>query len=1154
MHFLKSSLTVLFVALLHEVAHSQAISINSTGNAADAQSILDVSSTSKGVLLPRMSTAQRLAVAPTNGSDKGMLVYDTNTESFWYWDGTANTWREVPNTSNTGDITSVTAGDGLTGGGTTGAVTLTAAANNGLNVDAAADRIQLGGTLTEATTISLGGFDMTYDLSSTGNFVIQDGGVPHFQIDNNDGNAFLGADFTVRDGSTVGTTLLDITDAGVGGNDGLLRVYTDGSVNHSIAGDGDVVFNELGTVRNFRVESDNEINMLKVDGTNDRIGIGVASPSAQLHTSGTLRFANYANGFLQVDGTGNVSVATGSSLFTAGNGLSWSGTTLNSVWTQNGNEIYNNNSANVGIGVTAPGKKLHVQVSESSGNSFPLLVRNQGASNNNGSGVGIGFNVHSGGTLPKTAIYNERLGDYGAPSKLHFLMSTVADAGTEVSLSDSRMTILSTGNVGIGTTNPSERLHVAGDVKINGGGGTIGGTNINNGWLVIGDNASSGVGIDNNELYFTGIDANFGVLGNNNMSVNINGSTRMFFQADGNIGIGTNSPDYKLQLAGDFVPETDVTYDLGKSSLRWRNLYVDNIVQNNLTQGSVVFAGTGGALSEDNANFFFDDSNNRLGLGTSSPSSVFHISNSPSISNVPLAIFESTAGVSGGVGEGVEVRSYRPATVYSDKSSSARDFRLGADASVFKLSIDSDDDDARDANGHFDDIPNAMVVDGSGNIGIGASPFQKFDVVGTLYTRAAPTATIDAEQIRFGRADSDIRYHSINTLHTGGASGNYMQFKVHDGGGTPYLSQTTVMTLLGDGNVGVGVTAPTAQLHTTGTVRLQGVGSTASNTQILTRDANGNLAYRNAGSWTYAGQGDNLGNHTATTTLDMGGSSILFNDTDYRGIYFGEMYNDALAHSSDWGYIRQSAANGQLEIGSDAVIDFYETDGRTHRIQFDLNSGEAGFGTNSPDATVDVEGDFRITGENSKVEFNTKEVNNGWTLIYRDDFESGLDGWNMYENNSSSTTSTEFDRESFGIVGLSTNLNNYNKGSDNDNVFKKTYDMSGITWTQAMVTFDYLFIDSWDGRERGYAGVSSSLTGNPAILWVENHDNNDDTNGRIDYNWTGTNASYGDQARTATLRLNNNMGGNFVLIIGSTLGSDTSDESFGIDNVEVWVR
>lgn len=48
------------------------------------------------------------------------------------------------------------------------------------------------------------------------------------------------------------------------------------------------------------------------------------------------------------------------------------------------------------------------------------------------------------------------------------------------------------------------------------------------------------------------------------------------------------------------------------------------------TAGSVVFAGSSGVYTQDNSNFFWDDTNNRLGIGTSSPSSGVHVSKSGS--------------------------------------------------------------------------------------------------------------------------------------------------------------------------------------------------------------------------------------------------------------------------------------------------------------------------------------------------------------------------------------------------------------------------------------------------------------------------------------------------------------------------------------------
>ena len=56
------------------------------------RAILDISSTDKGLLIPRMSTAERLAINPVVGS-AGLLVYDLEDSNFWYWDGTQ--WVQV---------------------------------------------------------------------------------------------------------------------------------------------------------------------------------------------------------------------------------------------------------------------------------------------------------------------------------------------------------------------------------------------------------------------------------------------------------------------------------------------------------------------------------------------------------------------------------------------------------------------------------------------------------------------------------------------------------------------------------------------------------------------------------------------------------------------------------------------------------------------------------------------------------------------------------------------------------------------------------------------------------------------------------------------------------------------------------------------------
>ena len=61
------------------------------------KAILHITSTTKGVLIPAMTTAQRLAIAPAI-IDNGLMVYDTDTVSFYYWDSTQ--WIQIISGSN----------------------------------------------------------------------------------------------------------------------------------------------------------------------------------------------------------------------------------------------------------------------------------------------------------------------------------------------------------------------------------------------------------------------------------------------------------------------------------------------------------------------------------------------------------------------------------------------------------------------------------------------------------------------------------------------------------------------------------------------------------------------------------------------------------------------------------------------------------------------------------------------------------------------------------------------------------------------------------------------------------------------------------------------------------------------------------------------
>ncbi|MEO8069108.1 MAG: hypothetical protein ABI599_15530 [Flavobacteriales bacterium] len=76
-------------------ARAQNIGINDTGASPNPFAVLDVdaSANNKGVMVPRLTTAQRTSIAGLGATEEGLMLYDTTTDSFWYWDGTQ--WVEV---------------------------------------------------------------------------------------------------------------------------------------------------------------------------------------------------------------------------------------------------------------------------------------------------------------------------------------------------------------------------------------------------------------------------------------------------------------------------------------------------------------------------------------------------------------------------------------------------------------------------------------------------------------------------------------------------------------------------------------------------------------------------------------------------------------------------------------------------------------------------------------------------------------------------------------------------------------------------------------------------------------------------------------------------------------------------------------------------
>ncbi len=84
---------ILSIAFLHAAALYAQDNVGIGTLTPNLKSILDLSANDKGFLAPRMSTAQRLAIAPA-ATEEALLVFDSDLKYYFYWDGTQ--WVQLP--------------------------------------------------------------------------------------------------------------------------------------------------------------------------------------------------------------------------------------------------------------------------------------------------------------------------------------------------------------------------------------------------------------------------------------------------------------------------------------------------------------------------------------------------------------------------------------------------------------------------------------------------------------------------------------------------------------------------------------------------------------------------------------------------------------------------------------------------------------------------------------------------------------------------------------------------------------------------------------------------------------------------------------------------------------------------------------------------
>jgi hypothetical protein len=180
MNMRKPFLCVIALFLAGTFLQAQNVGINTTGAVADPSAMLDVVSTTSGVLVPRMTDVQRIAIA---SPATGLLVYQTNgtQQGYWYFDGTIwvslcsnSIYNNMYQAVSTAGVTVTVVGTWVALPGLTQTITLTGNAKVYIHLDAGIQNTSGVGNTTAIADVV---------ITQNGSF-LSDGGYKRVMVNN----------------------------------------------------------------------------------------------------------------------------------------------------------------------------------------------------------------------------------------------------------------------------------------------------------------------------------------------------------------------------------------------------------------------------------------------------------------------------------------------------------------------------------------------------------------------------------------------------------------------------------------------------------------------------------------------------------------------------------------------------------------------------------------------------------------------------------------------------------------------------------------------------------------------------------------------------------------------------------------------------------